>query len=496
MQWRKLYDLSSEQSRIILIIVLVLLTTVSPIGWHIVVLNVPEKFIQKAIETQLKNEYQIELAEGSLKILWSFIVSAQSIGALFGCLALIPFERSFGVKNSLFIINNTILFLSSVCFFLSFYVETTFLLIAGRLLIGIYTGLGTGLLPIYIQELAPTKIKGALSCLIHIAILVFLSLQIFLGNGWTWHLLLSIPAASCIIQTAFARFFPHTPGYFLTRGQSFKAADSVRYYYRIIAPDDAAAIHQYRQLVPKYPDQYSFWTAMRHRRTRIAIGLGMLVSSTQIFSGAMASVAYSTSMFQSVSIFNSFVSLFPTLGSLFSILLSLPALRLVETSGRKPLLLNTLIMCAVANYLLCVISVIQQYFTNLEVWGTIGIFFSFFLLGLGYNLGVGPVGFFLPIELVDVHFVSAAMSCAVATNWLLNMVTTLIYYPVNEIFGGWSYLMFAVPTTLAILLLKQKLPETKHTDGSTTSEVILSCNAVFPIDDEDQESAPIYGTFD
>lgn len=43
--------------------------------------------------------------------------------------------------------------------FVSYYVQTTILLICGRILIGVYTGLATGLLPIYVQELAPTPIK-------------------------------------------------------------------------------------------------------------------------------------------------------------------------------------------------------------------------------------------------------------------------------------------------------------------------------------------------
>ncbi|KAI6243716.1 Solute carrier family 2, facilitated glucose transporter member 7 [Aphelenchoides fujianensis] len=454
---RRIYELSSEQSRIVLIILMVLISTVSPVGYHMVILNVPEKLIQTALKEEIADDFNVDLADGSLKLLWSFIVAAQSVGALVGCLLLIPLEKAMGVKNTLLIFNNGVLFVSSLCLFVAYYWETTLLLLFGRLLIGIYTGLGTALLPIYIQELAPTKIKGALSCLIHIAVLFgaaaagLLSLNVFLGRRSTWHILLALPALCCIVQTTFARFLPHTPGFYLSKGQSLKAADSIRYYYKIYASDDADA---YSQLVAKYPDQWSFSSAMKSRRTRRALGLGMIISGAQIFTGAMATVSYSTSMFESVSIFSSLVSLFPTLGSVFSILLSLPALRLVESCGRKRLMITTLIACATANYVLCGVSVITQYIMNLGIVGTIAIFLSFLLLGVGYNLGVGPLGFFLPGELVDVHYDGRHPS-----------------------------------------FLKKTLPETKDGGGSNSSSLVLSCNAYTP-EEEEEESAAVYGTFD
>lgn len=69
-----------------------------------------------------------------------------------------------------------------------------------------------------------------------------------------------------------------------------------------------------------------------------------------------------------------------------------------------------------------------------------------FLFGCAYNIGVGPVGYFLPSELVSVEAIGIAMGSSVAVNWLATMFTTLLYYPFNEKFGGWSYFMFIIPT--------------------------------------------------
>ncbi len=86
-------------------------------------------------------------------------MSCQSVGALFGCVALVCVESAYGVKTALFVVNNAILFVGSACLFLASYTETMTLIVLGRLFVGVYTGLASGLLPIYIQELAPTRIK-------------------------------------------------------------------------------------------------------------------------------------------------------------------------------------------------------------------------------------------------------------------------------------------------------------------------------------------------
>ena len=79
-------------------------------------------------------------------------------------------------------------------------------------------------------------------------------------------------------------------------------------------------------------------------------------------------------------------------------------------------------------------------------WSNVGFAFAFFILGLGYNLGTGPVAYFIPAELVRPEAAGVSLGCAVAVNWLSSMITTLIYYPLNAQVGGYSYLLFAIPT--------------------------------------------------
>ncbi|KAK5985806.1 MFS domain-containing protein, partial [Trichostrongylus colubriformis] len=74
------------------------------------------------------------------------------------------------------------------------------LLIVGRLLIGVYTGIACALLPLFVQQIAPKQIKGSLSCFLHIsvcfgtAVAAVLSLDFLLGGEHLWGWLLFLPA--------------------------------------------------------------------------------------------------------------------------------------------------------------------------------------------------------------------------------------------------------------------------------------------------------------
>ncbi|PIO64227.1 hypothetical protein TELCIR_14154 [Teladorsagia circumcincta] len=68
----------------------------------------------------------------------------------------------------------------------------------------------------------------------------------------------------------------------------------------------------------------------------------------------------------------------------------------------------------------------------------------------------------------------AATRVAVAVNWICSMISTLVYYPLNESVGGWSYLFFIIPTSFFLLILYFFLPETRfHYRADPTESRLL-----------------------
>uniref|UniRef100_A0AC34QJQ4 Major facilitator superfamily (MFS) profile domain-containing protein n=1 Tax=Panagrolaimus sp. JU765 TaxID=591449 RepID=A0AC34QJQ4_9BILA len=129
-----LENVVGDQRKLIVLILLSTTLSILPVGYHIIVLNVPAETIQNAINQTLLREEGYLPSKGLMDFLWAFIVACQSIGALFGCLLLPPIQRSFGTKKALMLVNNGILLFSSFLLFMSFYVNTLFFLIAGRIM--------------------------------------------------------------------------------------------------------------------------------------------------------------------------------------------------------------------------------------------------------------------------------------------------------------------------------------------------------------------------
>uniref|UniRef100_A0A7E4VRI5 MFS domain-containing protein n=1 Tax=Panagrellus redivivus TaxID=6233 RepID=A0A7E4VRI5_PANRE len=495
-------SLFRNPSKLIISIQLISILSVIPVGYHMIALNVPADVIQESMKNHSSLGGIAFHFDMHLDVLWAIIVASQAVGAFVGCFYISGVERKWGTKRGLMVVNNVILIIASILLFMSQYYLITMLLILGRFLIGIYTGFACALVPIFIQELSPKERKGALSCFVHIGVCAgaalggLFSIDFLLGNASTWHLLLAFPGIIAIGLIIYSQFLPDCPNYLLQRGEHATAAEAIRFFYDVDEENDDAAILQYKQVVTQAPKQISLNAAFYDPQIRTGVFLGMLVSAAQILSGCMATVSYSTSMFEKVAFMSIIIPFIPALGSVFSILLTLPALRFVKTVPRKELLIDTLIICAIANYLMMITTLISENVVD-GTWASVAFGFTFIILGVGYNVGVGPVSYFIPGELVPAKAAGIAYSCSVAINWLVTMITNFIYYPLFQAAGGWSYLIFAIPTTITVIIIKYYLPEDAGVPTPPAEKLVLMCNVQQDYFDlmEDEERR-VYGTFD
>ncbi|GMR47154.1 hypothetical protein PMAYCL1PPCAC_17349 [Pristionchus mayeri] len=454
-----------DSGRVVCITLIAALCTMAPVGYHMVAFNVPEKIIQNHVNESFTKVFNSPLTPSGMSLFWSVTIAAQGLGALIGCAFVVPLSSWLGAKKVLTGVNNCLLIASALSFIISYMLNLAPFLIVGRLFTGAYTGIGCAMLPLFVQEVAPKQIKGSLLCFMHIAVCLgssasaVISLPFMLGGERTWWIHLSIPSLFGIAQLVTGGLIPDTPNHLIQNGKYTAALQAIDFYYDINPDNEDEAIRQYWERVPQMTTQLSFLSAIKNPRVRWGCIIGMVVSAAQIFSGSMVSISYSTSMFTSVSFLDALVPFLPALGSIVSVLLTLPALQLVETSGRRPLLLKTLVICLIANICFLIFSLLS---VNTEDWWASWLFgASFLIFGVGYNLGIGPLAYFIPSELVPPEAASAALGSAVGVNWLCTMLTTLIYYPLQHLIGGWSYLMFILPCSIFLLFLWRFLPETR-----------------------------------
>ena len=86
------------------------------------------------------------------------------------------------------------------------YADTYFLLILGRFIIGINSGLNAGIAPMYLSEISPVALRGSVGTVYQLVITIsifisqVLGMKGVLGNEEGWPFLLGITVIPGIIQ--------------------------------------------------------------------------------------------------------------------------------------------------------------------------------------------------------------------------------------------------------------------------------------------------------
>lgn len=102
-------------------------------------------------------------------------------------------------------------------------------LIIGRLLLGIGIGYANQAVPVYLSEMAPPKLRGALNVCFQMAVTLGILVANLVNYGTAkmakngWRVSLVLAAVPAIIMTVGAVFLPDTPNSLIDRGQKEKA---------------------------------------------------------------------------------------------------------------------------------------------------------------------------------------------------------------------------------------------------------------------------------
>lgn len=144
------------------------------------------------------------------------IMACFAIGGILGALLIGFFSNVLGRKLGL-IISNAIVLLGLAIIEFSLIIPSYELFIIGRIIMGISAGLGSGLTPIYLVEISPTEIRGAIGSIYYfVASCSMLFPYIFglpqvLGQTYLWGYIFLIGSIPAILQIVLMFFAPESP---------------------------------------------------------------------------------------------------------------------------------------------------------------------------------------------------------------------------------------------------------------------------------------------
>ncbi|WP_235499638.1 sugar porter family MFS transporter, partial [Frateuria sp. Soil773] len=290
-------------------------------GLDIGVISGATSFIQK--EFQVSNR----------TIEW--IVSAMMLGAAVGALGASWMSARLGRKRSLIL--GAVLFVAGSL--LCGAAGSAQMLIAARFVLGLAIGIATFTAPLYLAEVAPEKIRGAMISLyqlmITIGILVaFLSDTAFSYSGnWRWMLgVIAIPGVAFLLGLF---LLPDSPRWLMMRGRTQHAREVLLR----LRGEATQAEREMADIAEQLGTPQRGWHLfLENANFRRSVGLGILLQLMQQFTGMNVVMYYAPRIFEQMGYDPQAQLWFTAIVGLTNVLATFIAIGLVDRLGRKPIL--------------------------------------------------------------------------------------------------------------------------------------------------------------
>lgn len=363
-----------------------------------------------------------------------------------------------------------------------------------RFIVGFGVGITTVIGPLYLSEIAPAGVRGKLSSLQQMAIVlgIFAALlsntviarglnganaDLWLGlPAWRWMFLVGvIPAA---LYGIFSLIIPDSPRYLVSRGR-MEAAKGVLASLQNISMQAADEQTQKISATLKLRHHPRF-SELLDKRTGLLpiVWVGIGLAALQALVGIDVIFYYSTSLWKSVGFEESVSFELSVLSSFINILATIVAIALIDKVGRRKLLLfGSAGMFASLLTVSLGFSMAQQVTQDLITlpapWGVITLvaanaFVVFFALSWG------PVVWVLLGEMFPNKIRGIALSVSASANWAGGVLLNLTFPTLRDFSLPVSYGIYAVFALLSWILVKRYVRETKNIELEDMSEDITA----------------------
>lgn len=431
-------------------------------GYNTGVINAPEQKLRTFFQNVSSERYGEPFSAGATTMVWSFAVAIFSVGGMIGSFSVGALVDRFGRRKSM-LFANILALLGGGLMGLSSLSRSYEMIIIGRLIIGVFCGLCTGLTPMYIGEISPTAVRGAFGTLHQLGVVIgILIAQIFgleslLGSDLLWPLLLALTIIPAVLQSIMLPFCPESPRYLLIvlnkEEEARKALERLRGHEDV--SDDVQEMKD-EGLKMSMEKKVTIIELFRSPVYRQPIVIAIILQLSQQLSGINAVFYYSTSIFADAGVTQ---PIYATIGAgVVNTVFTVVSLFLVERAGRRTLHLIGLAGMAVCALLMTIALALVSKDTPALSYLAIVAVFGFVA---SFELGPGPIPWFIVAELFSQGPRPAAMAVSGFSNWTANFLVGIGFPKLAEVLGGYVFLIFMVLLIFFFIFTFLRVPETK-----------------------------------
>lgn len=470
-------------------------------GYNLAVVNSPAGYIKEFYNRTVVSRNGTGLSEDTLTILYSFTVSVFAIGGLLGSFIVGMLVTRFGRKGT--VVNTTVLVFIAGCLMgFSRVCGSPEMVILGRFITGIHSGISLSVVPMYLGEIAPKNVRGFLGLVpsIFIGLGVFLAqvlgLHELLGKEEHWPIFLSVVVIPTFIQLVFLPWFPESPRYLLIEKRNVHATITALKWYRSkcnIQTEIEEMQEEQRSL--SSVETLPVWKLLLDDSVRWQVLSVAIINIGMQLSGIDAIWFYTNDIFENAGIPPPEIQ-YTTAGTgIIEIIAGLIGCFTIEKLGRRPLMVVGFTVMGVCSAGITLALLLQEhapFMRYVSVCCVVGII-------AGFCIGPAGVPFLITAELFKQSHRPAAYIIGGSLNWLSNF-TVGFFFPFLQMSAGpYCFLVFAAISVSVAIYVFIVIPETKNKTFMEISrlfskkEAVLESDALLAVDQVRLRKVKSYG---
>ncbi|XP_038989657.1 inositol transporter 1 isoform X2 [Phoenix dactylifera] len=352
-----------------------------------------------------------------------------------------------------------------------------YVLIFGRLLVGLGIGVASVTAPVYIAEASPSEIRGGLvgTNVLMITCGQFLSYLVnlaFTEVSGTWRWMLGVAAVPAILQFILMLLLPESPRWLYLNNEKAKAVAVLAKIY-----DSDRLEEEIDQLAAASDDEFqseksvSYFDVFKSKELRLAFFAGAGLQAFQQFTGINTVMYYSPTIVQMAGFSsNQLALLLSLIVAAVNAAGTIVGISLIDRCGRRRLALTSLSGVIISLLILSGAFFLQS--TRLcdahTLHGNCGSSLGWFaVLGLAlyiafFSPGMGPVPWAVNSEIYPEAYRGVCGGMSATVNWLSNLIVAQTFLSLVSVVGtSGTFLIIAAVAMAAFVFVAHFVLETK-----------------------------------
>ncbi len=359
------------------------------------------------------------------------------------------------------------MFISAVLFFISALgcaiPQNLIQFLAFRFIGGLAIGSASIVSPLYISEVAPPKIRGALVSVNQLAIVTGILMSYFVSwilvgagaSNWRW--MFATGAIPAVVFFLFVLGVPESPRWLVKQGRESEA-DSI--LTRLNGPEIAET--ELINIKETLTLEGGSLEELLQPGFRTALFIGIFLAVFQQITGINAVIYYAPRFFEAAGLARSSAILQSALIGVVNVVFTLVAIALVDRLGRKPMLMAGSAGMGLSFILLGAAFKFQFFSGSLILLFTL-LYIAFFAMTLG------PIVWVVIAEIFPTRIRGRAMAIATVALWLADFAVSLTFPVIaDKLHESFAFWLYAGMCLINLIFIWAVLPETK---GKSLEEI-------------------------